>query len=81
MPLSEKGAVALKQSRKYNRAARKGLPGWCFHSIIHLTKTTQKVVVNYTMNRSRNQVVLPLDLGIKIQDSDPVRKLVEIAMN
>lgn len=30
------------------------------------------------MNRSRNQVVLLLDLGIKIQDSDPVRKLVEI---
>lgn len=30
------------------------------------------------MKRNRNQVVLPLDLGIKIPDNDPVRKLVEI---
>ena len=30
------------------------------------------------MRKSRNQVVLPLDLGIKISESDPVRKVVEI---
>ena len=28
--------------------------------------------------RNRNQVVMPLDLGIKINEKDPVRKLVEI---
>mgnify|MGYP003303146318 FL=1 len=30
------------------------------------------------MKMLRNQVVLPLDLGIKIDENDPVRKLVEI---
>lgn len=30
------------------------------------------------MKRMRNQVLLPIDLGIKIAENDPVRKLVEI---
>ncbi len=28
--------------------------------------------------RNRNQVVIPLDLGIRIDEKDPVRKLIEI---
>ena len=30
------------------------------------------------MKRMRNQVLLPMDLGIKIAENDPVRKMVEI---
>ena len=30
------------------------------------------------MKRNRCQVILPLDLGIKIDENDPVRKMVEI---
>ncbi len=34
--------------------------------------------VNYTTMRNRNQLVLPLNLEIRIDKNDPVRKLVEI---
>ena len=34
--------------------------------------------VQYITMRNRNQVVIPLDLGIRIDEDAPVRKLIEI---
>ena len=56
----------------------KGLSHFCFHGIINLTKKTLRKQVNYTTMRAINQVVLPLNLGYKIPDNDPVIHLSEL---
>lgn len=50
----------------------KGLSHFCFHGIINLKKKTLRKQVNYTTMRAINQVVLPLNIGYKIPDNDPV---------
>ena len=50
----------------------------CFHGIIKLQSKHTGKQVYCNMRNVRNQVVLPLDLGIKISENDPVRKVVEI---